>query len=427
MGDLRLAYEQRDGRDLVFALLPTGQAVWGMDAGTRQEWWYAPELADSVLPDLRAALLEQQPVAVPTPTGPGVDLASHRPGHAVLAQIEAQHRQATASVIDGMPGTLDDGVVAWCVGYVGEAQVGEELARLGPEWHTLHAVPVGDRGSDIDHVVIGHGGVFTINTKHHAGVNVDVKGDGVFVARTYQHYVRNARKEAERAQGALSTFGASVQARPLIVTVNAKLRVKQAPDGVAVLDSRSLVGWLQSQPPVLTVDQGTALFEHLRWSGRWTDMMPPSAAASWVDGFARQLATEQAIAKSAPRWRTATSPSLSSPPRQGATRSGRRTSSRPAQRTRRGTPIWLDLVRLVGGLLIFFLIVKMAPMLIESFTRSLSTPKPGTSTSAPSLPVVAAGASCSVRGERAVTAAGAALVCAPARGSTTTLVWRAPA
>jgi len=33
----------------------------------------------------------------------------------------------------------------------------------------LHAVPIGGRGSDIDHVLIGPGGVFVLNTKTHPG------------------------------------------------------------------------------------------------------------------------------------------------------------------------------------------------------------------------------------------------------------------
>ena len=36
---------------------------------------------------------------------------------------------------------------------------------------------VGERGSDIDHLAIGPGGVFTINAKHHAGAKIWVGGD----------------------------------------------------------------------------------------------------------------------------------------------------------------------------------------------------------------------------------------------------------
>lgn len=420
MGDLKLSYEDRDGRSLVFAQLPSGQTVWGMDATTREEWWYAPELAPQVLPDLRAALaVPQQTAPQPPATGPGADLALHRPGHAVLAAIEAQHRSATSAVIDGMPGTLDEGIVSWCVGYVGESQVGAELERLGPAWRTLHGVPVGTAGSDIDHVVIGPAGVFTINTKHHAGVNVDVKGDSVFVGRDYQHYVRNSRKEAIRAQAAVADATVPVQA--LIVTVGARLRVKQPPQDVTVLDSAALVTWLLAQPAVLTDVDVQRLFELLGWSGRWTEVLPPAPAAAWVDGFARQMATEQAIAKTARRRGLGPAPTAARPQPSRT----RRTQPPARNRSRKSSkePLWLGLVKLAGGLLLILFMLKMAPAIIASFTQTLTTPRPTTTRSTP--PVATSGAACTVRGATATTASGASLVCARVRPSTR-LAWQTP-
>lgn len=419
MGDLRLAYEQRDGRNLVFALLPTGQAVWGMDAATHQEWWYSPELAQSVLPDLRAALVADQPTQPPLPARPGTDLTTHLPGHAVLAEIESKHRAATASVIDGMPGTLDDGIVAWCVGYVGETKVGAELARLSPTWRTLHAVPVGTRGSDIDHVVIGPGGVFTINTKHHAGVNVDVKGDSVFVGRDHQHYVPHARKDASRARDVLSTTNSDVPVQPLIVTVGAKLCIKQAPVDVTVVDVDALVPWLLSLPPVLTDSAVDATFEHLRWSGRWTVTPPPPAAAPWVEGFARQMAAEQAVAKATRRrGRVGTTPGSGT-----SAVSARSSASRRGSAPSRHRSFLPELLRIVVGLLLLLALVKLAPPLITAFSQSLTSPHPTSTAGSPH--VATAGKACPTRGATATTSTGAPLACAPAKGSTR-LVWRTP-
>lgn len=420
MGELRLSHERRDGRDLVFAFLPSGQAVWAMDSGSRQEWWYAPELAAEVLPDLREALLVQPPPPLAAPAaGPGADLSLHRPGHAVLAEIEAQHRSATASVIDGMPGTLDEGIVNWCVGYVGEAQVGRELELLGPEWRILHGVPVGTRGSDIDHVVIGPAGVFTVNTKHHPGASVDVKGDGIFVGRDFQPYVRNARTEAGRARTAATGVAARPRIHPLVVMVGARLRVKRGPVDVTVLDSSALLNWLRSQPQTLDSSQVDELYEHLRWSGRWTELLPPAAGAPWVDGFARQMATERAIAKTARRrgltGGTAAAPSVRS------TTSGNRASTSPrrSKASRQRTSMHRDLVRLAVGILLFAFLVTAGPTILRGIASAL-TPRSGTSG-----PAAAPGASCTPRGAEAVTPAGAPLVCAPGPGSTK-LVWRTP-
>ncbi len=420
VGDLRLVSERRDGRELVFAFLPSGQAVWAMDAVSRQEWWYAPELAPAVLPDLRRALLERPPATqAPAPIGPGADLSVHRPGHAVLAEIEAQHRSATASVIDGMAGTLEEGIVHWCVGYVGEAEVGRELERLGPSWHVLHGVPVGTRGSDIDHVVIGPAGVFTINTKHHAGANVDVKGDAVFVGRDHQHYIRNARHEASRARSAAAGLSCSPRIHPLVVTVGANLRIKQAPVDVGVLDSRALVAWLLDQRPSLSDARISEVYEHLRWSERWTESLPPAAAAPWVEGFARQMATEQAVARTVRRrHRGAAGGHAPSHP----TPAGGRASNGPgrAQRRRRGVSVRQELVRLAVGILLFAFLVTAGPTILNRIASAF-TPKGPVMPSA----TATAGAACTTRGAQAVSASGARLVCAPGPGSST-LVWRTP-
>jgi len=67
---------------------------------------------------------------------------------------------------------LDEERAAWYRGALGEAAVGRLLEKLPEGWTVLHAVPVGKGDSDIDHVVIGPGGVFTINIKNHAGHKV---------------------------------------------------------------------------------------------------------------------------------------------------------------------------------------------------------------------------------------------------------------
>jgi hypothetical protein len=48
---------------------------------------------------------------------------------------------------------------AWRIGAVGEEAVAKRLEGFGAGWRVLHSVPVGKRGSDIDHLVIGPGGV----------------------------------------------------------------------------------------------------------------------------------------------------------------------------------------------------------------------------------------------------------------------------
>lgn len=92
----------------------------------------------------------------------------------------------------------------WRIGADGEQAVAEQLARTGAQWRILHAVPVGNRGSDIDHVVIGPGGVFTVNAKNHPKAAVWVGGDTMMVNGHRVPYVRNSRFEAKRASRLLA-------------------------------------------------------------------------------------------------------------------------------------------------------------------------------------------------------------------------------
>ncbi|MEV0493953.1 NERD domain-containing protein [Streptomyces atratus] len=58
---------------------------------------------------------------------------------------------------------------SWEVGLRGELIVGSSLNRLRRDgWRVLHSIEL-PSGSDIDHVVIGPPGVFTVNAKHHKG------------------------------------------------------------------------------------------------------------------------------------------------------------------------------------------------------------------------------------------------------------------
>ena len=54
---------------------------------------------------------------------------------------------------------------AWRRGGDGEERMGNILGRLPQGWHVFHDLPIGARGANVDHLVIGPAGVFTINTK----------------------------------------------------------------------------------------------------------------------------------------------------------------------------------------------------------------------------------------------------------------------
>jgi hypothetical protein len=145
---------------------------------------------------------------------------------------------------------------AWRLGAEGEELVGAQLARLtarDPRWRVLHAVPVGDKGADIDHLVIGPAGVFTLNSKHHPGARIWVAGGSFRVNGVPQPYVRNSRHEAVRAGRLLSAAcGFAVPVTGLVVPVNAHREVvKREPGDVHVIAWRRLRRWLRRRDECL--------------------------------------------------------------------------------------------------------------------------------------------------------------------------------
>lgn len=163
---------------------------------------------------------------------------------------------------------------AWRIGAHGEVLVAERLMALrrrDPSWGFLHAVPVGDRGSDIDHLVVGPGGVFTLNTKNHPGGRIWVGGDTVMVNGHRVPYVRNSRFEAQRAGRLLSrATGMHLEVVPLIVFVGLPdITVASQPEDVHILRARSLVKWFMGQPVVLARPSVEAIYEAARRSTTW--------------------------------------------------------------------------------------------------------------------------------------------------------------
>jgi hypothetical protein len=161
------------------------------------------------------------------------------------------------------------------VGAEGEETVGARLEKLRKHgWHVLHAVPVGDRDSDIDHLLVGPGGVWTINTKTHPGGRVWVGRTSVRVNGHAVPYLRNSRFEATRAERLLAAaVGFPVAVRPALVfltgTLIPNVTIKQAPEGVAVLDRLDIPRAFRRASPMLTPEVVEAVFEHARRSTTW--------------------------------------------------------------------------------------------------------------------------------------------------------------
>jgi len=134
-------------------------------------------------------------------------------------------------------------------GALAEEQVGALLDTLPPSrWHVLHDATLG-RGN-VDHIVVGPPGVFTIETKSHPGP--------VRVGR-----IHGATLAQAHAQSKAIGWVVGFEAEPLIVFSRAWVdRPGARRKGVRVLPARMLLGYVERCPARLSaheVEQAYAL------------------------------------------------------------------------------------------------------------------------------------------------------------------------
>ncbi|WP_328298438.1 NERD domain-containing protein [Streptomyces sp. NBC_00435] len=283
MDELKVTTWQRYGHDRLYVNLPDGTVVAWMDRKTGEIRVLRTEYQDAARAVLgRPAPPAPSPVPAALP-GDGIrlrsplltpenDLAKNRPGE------ELRHRLATSG-----PGMWER-VIAWALrrqtdedswrtGLVGERRVGRELERLERQgWRVLHSIPL-PRQVDIDHLLIGPGGVFTINTKRHPQKRVWVGDDMAKVDGGKAHpYAVKSRAEAERARKVLARYcDFDVPVQPVLVFVDVlKLDVVPTQLGLRVFRERE-VSALGPLAGVLAPAQVEHIYDVARDRRSWAD------------------------------------------------------------------------------------------------------------------------------------------------------------
>ncbi len=127
-------------------------------------------------------------------------------------------------------------------GATGEEQVGSLLDGLeGRGWHAIHDASLGN--GNVDHILIGPAGVFTVETKSHPGP--------VRVARIHGATIGQAQAQ-QRAIARVT----GLEVEPLIVYSRAWIdRPLARRKGVRVLPARMLPGYLDRRRATLTPEQ----------------------------------------------------------------------------------------------------------------------------------------------------------------------------
>lgn len=143
--------------------------------------------------------------------------------------------------------------VSWYRGAQGEIIVGGILATLPPEWTSFHALPIGKKDADIDRIVVGPGGVFTINTKHHNNKRIWVAGRTLMISGHKHPHIPSAETEAKRVTTLLSErMPLAPPVQPVVVLVAPRsLSIKKKPEQVKVITASVLRRWLLKHPVIL--------------------------------------------------------------------------------------------------------------------------------------------------------------------------------
>lgn len=255
MDGLRVSAWKRHGKDRLYVNRAHGESVAWLDRRSGEvrvlvEAYRVPAL-EVLAPYLTQRPSETTAPSPPAPADPGTavpplppfeyDLASRRPGESLQGKIDAlspgPFGRFTAWLLR-RPTKAD----SWRAGAAGERIVAKELALLSRRgWRVLPSIPLPRINADIDHLLIGPGGVFTINTKNHSGKAVWVGDDSARINfGEPQPYVRRTRQEAKRVGRVLSGgCGFPVPVDGILVFVRpAKLTVALTLSGVRAIRDR---------------------------------------------------------------------------------------------------------------------------------------------------------------------------------------------
>lgn len=224
-------------------------------------------------------------------------LADRPAGYEVIREFLARHsarppRSALARFFGLSPIHADD--ASWYTGALGEQAVGRQLARLGPEWTVLHAIPVGAGESDIDHLLIGPPGVFSLNSKRHKGKKIWVADRRILVAGQKVDHLRNTRHEASRASKLLSQArGRTVPVTGALVFVaTEQITIRSRPTDVLISTEGSILRALKKLKPQIHPDEVAAIVDVAARDSTWSSKPGAPVQPGLVVEFAELVRVE---------------------------------------------------------------------------------------------------------------------------------------
>ena len=157
----------------------------------------------------------------------------------------------------------DPSAAAWAAGAAGERRVADELATLREKWTVLHdrLLSPGLSPVNLDHVVVGPGGVFFIDAKNWGGAITAWEGN------LFQHMGAgegrqslSKHQEIAKVHG-MAAYMAAESGMPVIPVIclagrsESEFGEPQLVRGVWVVPASNISNWLESRPVLLQREQ----------------------------------------------------------------------------------------------------------------------------------------------------------------------------
>jgi hypothetical protein len=155
--------------------------------------------------------------------------------------------------------------LAWRRGAAGERRTAKLLAPLERHgWAVLHDLAIPGTQANIDHLVIGPGGVVVVDSKQYRGrLWLDCYGMVWHGRHLLVSALRKVRWEADQADEVLGIADVQVAAIVAVHGASVPWGRLQA-DGVTIVPARRVPGLLQALPPILGPERVAWLADRAR-------------------------------------------------------------------------------------------------------------------------------------------------------------------
>ena len=209
---------------------------------------------------------------------PEEDLATHAPGRSTTYLAAAW--QAEVDALDEDQRTLQDLRAnaifqrdQYLKGNTGELRIGVRLNALYHRgWGVLHAIPLYDGRADIDHLLIGSGGIWTVNAKSHGKLAVRVNRDIMSVGRSHVNHIPAARHEANVVRRLVTRHGFDVPVHAAValdLSANTEFHVVADPEDVVIDRTECVVDAIERSEGIVDPATVYQLFSLLRQRSTW--------------------------------------------------------------------------------------------------------------------------------------------------------------